>query len=92
MVVSLGWGVLQLCDKSVNFVENETRFDTLHPRLLEDNLRLKINKRREEKEGTRRKTRERKRRERKKGRRGRKKGREERGGEGGEEGGRYTSG
>ena len=45
--------------------------------MLEDNLRLKINERREEKEGTRRKTRERKRRERKKGRRGRKKGREE---------------
>ena len=85
VVVSLGWGVLQLCDKSVNFVEDETRFDTLHPRLLEDNLRLKINKRREEKEGTRRKTRERKRRE-------RKKGREERGGEEGEEEGRYTSG
>ena len=58
VVVSLGRGVLQLCDESVNFVENKTRFDTLHPRLLEHDLSLTINERKEKEEETRRKTRE----------------------------------
>ena len=58
VVVSLGRGVLQLCDESVNFVENKTRFDTLHPRLLEHDLSLTINERREKEEETRRKMRE----------------------------------
>ena len=50
MVVSLSRSVLQLCDKSVNLVENKTWFDALHPRLLENSLSLKVDERREDKE------------------------------------------
>ena len=50
VVVSLSRSVLQLCDESVNLVENKTWFDALYPCLLENSLSLKVDERRKEKE------------------------------------------
>ena len=48
--MSLSRSVLQLCDESVNLVENKTWFDALYPCLLENSLSLKVDERRKEKE------------------------------------------